>query len=107
MNSVMPIRLCGRKIIFTQLRLRLQLFIFCVIYCLVAVLFLFSTKLGWRKFRRRISEFIATLAEFSPVIIGLLLDGVNSACVWRMKMLQRRKIGREPVTLHELLIWRN
>ena len=50
-------------------------------------------KLGWRKFRRRISKFIATLAEFSPVII--LLDGVNSASVGRMKMLQRRKIGRD------------
>jgi len=51
------------------------------------------TKLGWRKFRRRISEFIATLAEFSPVII--LLDGVNSVSVWCMKMVQRRKIGRD------------
>jgi len=23
------------------------------------------------------------------------IDGVNSACIWRMKMLQRRKIGRD------------
>ena len=41
--------------------------------CTSAVfMYMSSTKLGWRKFRRRISEFIATLAEFSPVII--LLD---------------------------------
>jgi len=31
-----------------------------------------STQLGWQKFCRRISKFIATLAEFSPVMI--LLD---------------------------------
>ena len=46
-----------------------------------------STKLGWRKFRRHISEFIATLAEFSLVII--LVDWRHSASVGRMKILQR------------------
>jgi len=39
------------------------------------------TKLGWRKFRRRISEFTATLAEFSPAMI--LLDRRQLFCQYR------------------------
>jgi len=43
------------------------------------------TKLGWRKFRRRINEFIATLAEFLPVMI--LLDRRDLAGIANLAQL--------------------
>ena len=53
--------------------------------------------------RRRISEFITTLAEFSPVTI--LRDDVNFAC---LKMLQRRRISCDLARIANniyILIW--
>ena len=53
-----------------------------------------STKLGWRKFRRRISEFCYVGGIFTGHNTARSAS-LNSASVGRMKMLQRRKIGRD------------
>jgi len=63
------------------------------------------TKLGWRKFRRHISEFIATLAEFSPVMI--LLDRRQFCQCRAYENAATAENWPTAVTLHELLIWRN
>ena len=56
--------------------------------------FLAGTKLGWRKFRRRISEFCYVDGIFTGHNTARSAS-LNSASVGRMKMLQRRKIGRD------------
>jgi len=53
-----------------------------------------NTKLGWRKFRRRISEFCYVGGIFTGHNTARSAS-LNSASVGRMKMLQRQKIGRD------------
>jgi len=71
LNFIFRLRASVRVRIGVEVRVSISIYLIAIIKLRIGNVFT-STKLGWRKFRRRISEFIAMLAEFSPVII--LLD---------------------------------
>ena len=61
-----------------------------------------DTKLGCRKFRRRISEFCYVGGIFTGHNTARPAS-LNSASVGRMKILQRRKIGRDLARIANLV----